>query len=104
LEQVLELELKFYFFEEPDLELDSQFHLCMKLELRFSVWVTQNWPGTGSDFQNQNQGWARKQFLTQYQDWAGMKILKGTYLIPVSIRLGCSKANTRLTLVQTRAK
>ncbi len=25
----------------------------MKLELRFSVWVTRNWPGTGSDFQNQ---------------------------------------------------
>jgi hypothetical protein len=49
LEQVPELELKFYFFEEPDLELDSH----MKLELRFSVWVTRNWPGTGSDFQNQ---------------------------------------------------
>jgi hypothetical protein len=48
LEQVLELELKFYFFDEP--ELDSRFHLCVKLELRFSVWVTWNWPGQGLTF------------------------------------------------------
>jgi hypothetical protein len=75
----------------------------VKLELRFSVWVTRNWPGTGSDFQNQNQ-LGQKTVFNPIPGLGWNENIERYLPDTVSIRLGCSKANTRPTLAHTMAK